>query len=112
MLLKRISILIILFCAGFSLTLTKAQSYERQWQEVKSVSGNFKAVSSHPEIEVFSSPNILMIKVYKESEVRLFTILGKLLLSQKLPPGIYEYKIDSHGIFIVKTDENSCKVAV
>ena len=89
-----------------------AQSNQKNWQETKNITTNFKAVSSQPEIDVFSAPNIIKVKVNQETEVRIFTILGKLISSQILKPGIYEYRMDSHGVYIIKTDENSCKIAI
>ena len=82
------------------------------WHEAKSIKGNFKAVSAYPEIEVFSAPNVIMIKVNQSTNVRLFTILGKLISSQHLEPGIFEYHFDTHGIYIVQTEKNSCKIAI
>lgn len=93
-------------------SMASAQSVEHQWQEAKNISGNFKAVSSHPDIEVFSAPNMIMLKVSREVKVNVFSILGKLLSSQTLTPGIYQFEIESHGVYIIKTDETSCKIAI
>lgn len=89
-----------------------AQTTEHQWQEAKVINGNFKAISNQPDIEVFSAPHVIMIKVNHDIDVRIFTILGKLVSQQHLTPGIYEYKMDSHGIYIIKTEESSCKIAI
>ena len=89
-----------------------SQSTVKSWHEAKSINGNFKAVTSLPDIEVFSAPNVIMIKVNQATEVRVFTILGKLISSQHLEPGIFEYPVETHGIYIVKTDVSSCKLAV
>lgn len=88
------------------------QNKDNQWHEAKSVNANFKAVSTQSDIEVFSAPNIIMIKINKEADVKIFSILGKLINSRRLEPGIYEIQLDSHGIYIIKTDDTSCKVAV
>ena len=106
----------ILLPAVFFLSLlplnTLAQSHERQWTVTKNIEGNFKAVTSQPDIEVFSSPNVILLRANQPVEVRLFTILGKLISAQKLEPGLYEYHLDSHGIYIIKTSETSCKIAI
>lgn len=99
-------------CVALAFPVALAQNHQKEWHEAKTINGNFKAISSQPDIDVFSSPNIIMIKVNRETEVRLFTILGKLIIAQKLSPGIFEYHIDTHGIFIIKTDDSSCKIAV
>lgn len=89
-----------------------AQSQSKFWQEAKNINGNFKAVSSLPDIEVFSAPNVIMLKVNSPTDVRLFTILGKIISSQHLEPGIFEYHLEAHGIYIVKTEVSSCKIAI
>ena len=89
-----------------------AQTHVPQWQEAKTINGNFKAILAQPDIEVFSAPNVIMLKVNQEIEVRLFTILGKLISAQHLQPGIFQYQMDAHGIYIIKTDKSSCKIAV
>lgn len=88
------------------------QAYEHEWHEAKNINGNFKAVSSQPNVEIFSAPKIIMIKVNHEVEVNLFTILGKLISSETLSPGIYQYEIESHGVYIIKTEATSCKLAI
>ncbi|MCH5238761.1 MAG: hypothetical protein J1F38_00915 [Muribaculaceae bacterium] len=98
-----------LLCAPAILT---AQVQHKEWQEAKNITANFKAVSSLPDIEVFSAPNIIMLKVNKQTEVRIFTILGKLISSQLLEPGVFEYQLDAHGIYLIKTEHSSCKIAV
>ena len=89
-----------------------AQSSLGKWQEIKNIHGNVKAVSSLPDIEVFSAPNVVMLKVNQETNVRIFTILGKLLSTQRLEPGIYEFHLEAHGVYLIKTDLSSCKIAI
>ena len=89
-----------------------AQSHPDRWLEAKAVATNCKAVADLKDIEVFSAPNTIMVKVNHQTQIRLFTILGKIIHEQRLNPGIYEFHLDSHGIFIIKTDESSCKVAI
>ena len=102
----------LLLCMALTCPLVVAQNQSKTWHEAKNISGNFKAVSSMPDIEVFSSPNVIMIKVNHSTDVRLFTILGKIICSQHLDPGLFEFHLESHGIYIVKTDISSCKIAI
>ena len=102
----------LIMLTGMASSLCVAQTHVNQWLETKSISGNFKAVVSQPDIEVFSAPNNIIIKVNYGVDVRLFTILGKLISVQHLEPGIFQYHLDSHGIYIIKTGETSCKIAI
>ena len=108
---RNIFLSILLGITGF-LPLSAAQPSDPQWEEAKTINGNFKAVASQNDIEVFSAPNVIMIKVNRNVEVRIFTILGKLLSIEQFEPGIYQCQLDSHGIYIIKTEETSCKIAI
>ena len=108
--LKRIFISGFFLLASSTLPVIMAQS--NHWMEAKSINGNFKAVSSLPDLEVFSAPNTIMIKVNRDIEVRIFTILGKLISDEHLQPGIFQYHLEAHGIYIVKTEDSSCKIAI
>lgn len=110
--LKNKIIFFIYICIALVSGSTKGMCAEHQWQEAKAINGNFKAVSSQPDIEVFSAPNVIMIKVNHNVDVRVFTILGKLISEEHLEPGIFQYNVDSHGIYIIKTQESSCKIAI
>ena len=103
---------VLLLCFMLSAPMAMANNHPHSWQEINNMNGNFKAVISQPDIEVFSSPNIIMVKVNRTTQIRLFTILGKLISSQKLEPGIFEYHMDTPGIYIIKTDDISCKIAI
>ncbi|MCH5231421.1 MAG: hypothetical protein J1F43_06460 [Muribaculaceae bacterium] len=96
----------------FATPLLFAQSQQKGWHEAKNITANFKAVSSLSDIEVFSAPNMIMLKVNQPTEVRIFTILGKLVSSQYLEPGVFQYHLDAHGIYLIKTEQSSCKIAV
>lgn len=102
----------LLICMMLSCPVILAQSQSKSWHEAKNITGNFKAVSAMPDIEVFSSPDAIMIKVNQPTEIRLFTILGKLICAQHLSQGIFQYSVETHGIYIVKTDISSCKIAI
>ena len=102
----------LLVVLSFGAPLIHAQSLEPHWQEAKAINGNFKAVATQPDIEIFSAPHIIMLKVNHEIDIRLFTILGKLISASHLEPGIYEFRMEAHGIYIIKTNEISCKIAI
>lgn len=102
----------ILLWIFFTSPIMIAYSQSNVWVEAKSINGNFKAVCAQPDIEVFSAPNVIMIKVNQPTEVRLFSILGKKISSEHLERGLFQYHMESHGIYIVKTDMSSCKIAI
>ncbi|MCH5229817.1 MAG: hypothetical protein J1F12_07500 [Muribaculaceae bacterium] len=110
--LKKYIIIPLFFLCLISMPKARAQEQKNTWHTSQSINTNFKAVSSQPDIDVFSAPNIIKLKVNHDVEVSIYTILGKLVSRQYLHPGIYEFEQDAHGIYIIKTEETSCKVAI
>ena len=84
----------------------------QEWEPIKSIENTAKTVSQNTEIEIFTTSSRIMVNVNQPVKIEIFTILGKLVSSQSLNPGTYEYKLNSHGIFIIKSSELTCKVAV
>ena len=89
-----------------------AQSQHTHWEPVKTMGQNLKCVMNHDDISVFSAPSLITVSVNQQVNIQIFTILGKLVSSQTLEPGIYEFRLNPHGIYIVKTTETTCKVAI
>ena len=82
------------------------------WKPIKDIETSAKVVSQHPDIDIFASSSRIFVNVNQPVKIEIFTILGKLVSSKTLNPGAYEYKLNTHGIYIVKSSEMTCKVAV
>lgn len=89
-----------------------AQTQTGKWTPVKEVREGQKPILKQPDIEVFSQSSRISVNVNSPVNIKIFTILGKLVSSQDLEPGFYEYYMPTHGIFIIKTSETTCKVAI
>lgn len=89
-----------------------AQNAAHKWEPSKNMPENMKRILSQEDIQIFTAPSTISITVNQPVNVKLFTILGKLVSSQNLEPGTYEYKLNTHGIYIIKTAETTCKVAI
>ena len=89
-----------------------AQSNQSRWEPARNISVNMKQVMKHPRIEVFTAPSQISITVNQPVNVKIFTILGKLVSSQNLEPGTYDYHLNPHGVYIIKAAEITCKVAI
>lgn len=89
-----------------------AQSNAPHWEISKGPAPEMKHVLSQPDIEVFTAPSTIIINVNQPVNVKIFSILGKEISSQKLETGSYEFHLNSHGIYIIKTPGSTCKVAI
>ena len=112
--LKRLRKILFSVLLGLILSVpsTFAQTYGKVWQEIGTVSSYYRPVFSQDDIDVFSGSNLIILKTNRETDVRIFTILGKLISSQRIGPGTFEFRPDAKGIYIIKTEEISCKVAI
>ena len=84
----------------------------QEWEPVKDVENSAKIISKHQDIGIFTSSSTIIVEVAQPVRIEIFTILGKLVSSSNLMPGIYQYKLNSHGVYIVKCSGMTCKVAV
>ena len=82
------------------------------WTPLKSEVTGTKTIMKDEEIEIQTLPSVIMLNINQTSKIEIFSILGRLLSSETLPPGSYEYRVESHGIYIVKIGDMTCKVAL
>lgn len=64
------------------------------------------------DIDIYSSNGNVIIKLKEKSQVKVFTILGQLVNSAELAPGVWELKINSRGIYIIKIGNHTQKIAL
>lgn len=95
-----------------SVTALPLYPHENQWEQIENVGDEVKPISKQPDVEVFSAPQVIKVNIAKPLKIEIFTILGKLVSSQQLEAGAYEFRMNSHGVYIVKTDESTSKVAI
>lgn len=109
---KRVLSYILLACMclfACPLDLQAAKSWESQRQE-RLAEG--RVVTRNSEIEVRTLSGIILIYTNKPVQVKVFSILGQLVSSETLSPGVSQLNLGSHGLFIVKVGDTTCKVAL
>lgn len=82
------------------------------WETAKKDSLKTKPVASFPDIDIYASPGTITITCAKTANVKIFSILGRLISSKDLPPGSSTLSLGSHGVYIIKIGEITCKVAI
>lgn len=65
-----------------------------------------------PEIEVTSKEGNIYIRSSRQVKVTIYTILGQIVTEQTINPGISELKIGTRGIYLVKIEGKTRKVAL
>lgn len=89
-----------------------AGGYARDWEPVRAERGDAKVVLRDTEMEVKSAPGIIQVYIARPAQVKIFTILGRLISSETVNSGLQQFQVPTHGVYIVQIGTKTCKVAV
>lgn len=82
------------------------------WETVKTEIRDAKSVVKDTDIEIMTAPSAIIIHANRHVNVKVFTILGRLVSSENVAPGTSRLPIGAHGVYIIKVGDLTCKVAV
>ncbi|MCM1319326.1 MAG: hypothetical protein NC217_02970 [Muribaculaceae bacterium] len=71
-----------------------------------------RIVTRTTEVEISTLPGVIMINSTRQIQVKVFSVLGQLVSSATLPAGVSQLNLGTHGVFIVKVGDVTCKVAL
>ncbi|MBD5232032.1 MAG: T9SS type A sorting domain-containing protein [Bacteroidales bacterium] len=71
-----------------------------------------KQVMRSSELEVKASRGVIYVTTSRPVQVKVFSILGQLISQETIAAGTSRLQLASHGIFIVKIGDVTCKVAL
>ncbi len=108
-LVKRLS-LVIMFAAGLTFGSFAAPKY---WEPVRAEHVNAaKSVMRDVEFEIRTASGQVIVQSNHTVQIKVFTILGRLINNETLPAGSYRFQLPAHGVYIVKIGDQTCKIAV
>lgn len=100
---------------ALAVTVSAAAS-QRAWEEVDNFPSPVTAiVQQQPEqddVSVAARDGYVYIAVRQTSNIKVFTILGQLIVQQQLRPGNYRFRLGSRGIYILKAGSLTRRVAI
>ncbi len=70
------------------------------------------SVQAEESIEVTSRDGSIFIRTPRQVEVTVYTILGQIVTTRTVNPGSTELKIGTRGIYLVKIEGKTQKVAI
>lgn len=108
----RLRVRVICIVLAAAMMLSPLTLCAKGWEPVKSEYSEAKIVSRDSQIEVRSQPGMIIVSVGQQTQIKIFTILGRLVNSETLPAGTLQYTVPAHGVYIVKAGDITCKVAV
>lgn len=84
----------------------------KSWEPVKTERSDAKVVMRETEIEIKAASGVLFVSTSHPIQIKVFTILGRLVNAETLPAGKSQLPLPAHGVYIVKVGDLTCKVAV
>lgn len=79
---------------------------QQQWQDAKHVT----AIDN--DVQIMGKDGEIVIKTTRRIQVNVYTILGQLVTQTTINPGESRLKVNSRGIYIVKVENRTQKVAL
>lgn len=103
--------LFIIICVCAPILSAAAPALET-WEPISGNPVDAHQITAQSDIEILAAPGCIIVSASKQVDIKVFSILGKLVSQETLQPGTSKLSVSSHGIFIVKAGELTCKVAI
>lgn len=97
---------------------TAGQSAERTWEEVDRapVQSTGQHVdpsdASTQEAEITVADGYVYVTLRQRTNVKIFTILGQLIVQDNLAPGVYRFRLSARGIYLLKAGSVTRRVTL
>lgn len=102
--------LVILLAVGVSFGSFAAS---KNWEAARVEHVNStKTVMREAEFEIRAGSGQVIVQSNHPAQVKIFTILGRLVNSETVSSGSYRFQLPAHGVYIVKIGDKTCKIAV
>lgn len=86
----------------------------RSWEEVDRFPApqSVENVVGQEDISVAAHDGYVYVNVRQTSDVKVFTILGQLIVRQQLKPGVYRFRLGSRGIYLLKAGSLTRRITI
>lgn len=86
-------------------------SSAKGWEQLRTDVSSLSSVAHDSEVEIKVSPGYVVVISSQPVQIKIFTILGQVVSSENLQAGVNRLPL-SHGVYIVKVGDLTCKIAV
>ena len=91
--------------------VTGASAAARTWEEAERFPATEQAMGSD-DVSVTVRDGYVYLLVRQSAHVKLFTILGQVIVQDTLRPGVYRYKLASRGIYLLKAGTTTTRITL
>ncbi len=89
-----------------------AESAPGKWEQVKTERSDTRTIAKDSDSEIKAARGVVVITSSKSVQVKIYTILGRLVSRETLPAGTSQISIQPHGVYIIKIGDLTCKAAL
>ncbi len=89
-----------------------AESAPGKWEQVKTERSDTRTVAKDSDTEIKAARGVVVVNSTKSVQVKIYTILGRLVSRDTLPAGTSQISIQPHGVYIIKIGDLTCKAAL
>ncbi len=86
-------------------------SSARGWESVRTDVSGLNSVAHDNDVDIRVTPGYVVVVTSQQVQIKVFTILGQVVSSETIPAGVSRLPL-SHGVYIVKVGDLTCKIAV
>lgn len=97
---------------GIAATSAPAYAAPGKWEQIRAERSDTHIVASDADTQIHAAKGVVVIVASRPVQVKIYTILGQLVSRETLPQGISQITIQPHGVYIIKTGDLTCKVAL
>ena len=94
----------------FSVTPTSAAP--SKWETPKTERHDARVVVKDSDTEIRAARGVIIVTSSRPVQIKVYSILGQLVSRENLPAGTSQLNVPSHGVYIIKTGDLTCKVAL
>lgn len=97
---------------GAMLAAAPAYATQPKWEQSKTEFEDTKTVVKETDIEIRTGKGVIIVTSSRPVQIKVYTILGQLVSRENLPAGTSRLNVQAHGVYIIKSGELTCKVAL
>ena len=93
-------------------TVLSADAAVRSWEETERFPEQVEQTAQPEDVSVAVREGHVYVLVRQTTHVKLFTLLGQVIVQDTLKPGVYRYKLTSRGIYLLKAGTSTRRITL
>ena len=108
---RRLRLFLIVAVCIFA-TACPVDSFAKGWEPLRYQRSDVRKIGGDSELEIKATRGVIMINTNRTVNVKIFSILGTMIANDTLQPGIYQFLVPTHGVYIIKAGDLTYKLAL